>query len=59
VFLALGRLAATLLYNTKVFEPGVLAFAVAPLVVLAAVVTYWQARRLGAVAPIEAIRNEP
>ena len=58
LFLIFGRLASTLLYNTSLWEPGVLLASVAPLLIAALTVCYFQSRRLAEVQPASALRNE-
>lgn len=57
-FLAAGRLASGLLYNTSFGEPAVLVSAIAPLVAVALLVSYVQARRLASVSPVSALRGQ-
>ena len=57
-FLVLGRLAASLLYRTPVADPRILAGATLPLVLTALVISYVQARHLGNVDPVSALRND-
>jgi len=58
LFFALGRLAASLLYNTSFADPRILAVATLPLVLTAFGICYLQARHLGKVNPVSALRNE-
>jgi putative ABC transport system permease protein len=58
VFIALGRLAAGLLYHTSIADPLILACAVLPLAALALAVSYWQARHLALVPPVNALRDD-
>jgi len=57
-FISLGRLAVGLLYNTSITDPVILACAVLPLAALAMAVSYWQARHLACVPPVDALRND-
>jgi predicted permease len=57
-FLALGRLAANLLYQTSPADARILAAATLPLILTAIAICYLQARRLGNVDPVSALRNE-
>jgi len=57
-FLALGRLAASLLYNTPLADPSILAAATLPLLLPAFAICYLQSRRLGQVDPLSALRHE-
>ena len=52
VFFALGRIAASLLYNTSFTDPLILIAAILPLVLTAFVICYLQARQLGRVDPV-------
>jgi hypothetical protein len=58
LFLALGRLAASLLYQTSPTDARVLAGATLPLVLTALAICYLQARRLGNVDPVAVLRNQ-
>jgi hypothetical protein len=58
LFLVLGRLAASLLYMTPVSDPRILAGAILPLALTALVICYVQARHLGNVDPVSALRND-
>jgi putative ABC transport system permease protein len=58
LFLALGRFAASQLYQTTVGDPRILAAATLPLVLTALVICYSQARELGAVDPVRAMKGE-
>jgi predicted permease len=57
-FLALGRFATSLLYETRLGDPRVLFVATAPLMLTAFAICYFQARRLGKVDPVSALRND-
>ena len=58
LFFILGRLAAGLLYQTSVADPRILVAAILPLVVTALGICFLQARHLGKVDPVSALRNE-
>jgi ABC-type antimicrobial peptide transport system permease subunit len=58
LFLVLGRLASSLLYKTPVSDPRILAGATLPLALTALVICYVQARHLGNVDPVSALRND-
>jgi putative ABC transport system permease protein len=58
VFLAAGRLASSLLYNTSYADPRVIAAAVILLSGMSMVVIYTQARRLASVSPVLALRED-
>ena len=58
LFLGLGRLAASLLYKTPLADLRILVAATLPLVLTALVICYIQARHLGNVDPVSALRNE-
>lgn len=58
LFLGLGRLAASLLYRTPLADPRILAAATLPLVLTAFIICYVQARHLGDVDPVSALRND-
>jgi predicted permease len=57
LFLALGRLAASLLYKTPLADPVILAAAILPLVLAAFAICYLQARNMGKIDPVSALRN--
>jgi predicted permease len=58
LFFALGRLATSLLYNTSIADPRILITAILPLVLTAFAICYLQARRLGKVNPVSALRDQ-
>jgi predicted permease len=57
LFLALGRLAANLLYRTPLADLPILTAATLPLVLTAFAVCYLQARNVGKIDPVSALRN--
>ena len=57
LFMVVGRLAASLLFNTSTLEPSVVLMAIAPLAAASMLVSYWQARRLASVSPVAALRE--
>jgi putative ABC transport system permease protein len=57
LFVALNRLAGSLLDNTSTLEVRVLVLAVAPLVAAAMLVSFLQARQLASVSPVSALRE--
>jgi ABC-type antimicrobial peptide transport system permease subunit len=57
-FLAAGRLASSLLYNTSYADPRVIAGAVILLSAVSMAVVYTQARRLASVSPVLALRDD-
>jgi hypothetical protein len=57
LFFALGRLAASLLYNTSLADPRILIASILPLVLTGFGICYLQARYLGKVNPAIALRN--
>ncbi len=56
-FIAAGRGVSGLLYNTSFTDPAALAATVAPLLLTALAVTWMQARQLGKVSPLIALRG--
>jgi len=58
LFFAFGRLATSLLYNTSIADPRILISAILPLVLAAFAICYLQARRLGKVNPVSALRDQ-
>lgn len=58
LFFLLVRLAEGLLYGTAAADPAILFPAVAPLLLVTFAVSYAQARRLGKVNPVMALRGE-
>lgn len=57
LFIALGRLTASLLYQTSTMELRVMVLAIAPLAAASMLVSYLQARRLASVSPVSALRD--
>jgi hypothetical protein len=58
VFLAVGRLVSSLLYNTSYADSRVLAGAVIPLSTVSMAVVYLRARQLASVSPVLALRED-
>jgi predicted permease len=58
LFFGFGRLTASLLYQTSPADPWILTAAVLPLVVTALAICFVQARHLGKVDPVSALRND-
>jgi ABC-type antimicrobial peptide transport system permease subunit len=58
LFLASGRAAASLLYDTSFGDARILATAIVPLAAAALAISYAQARRLAGVQPVSALRND-
>jgi putative ABC transport system permease protein len=58
LFLASGRAAASLLYDTSFGDARILAAAIVPLAAAALAISYAQARRLAGVQPVSALRND-
>ena len=56
-YVAIGRLATSLLYNTSATEFQVVSLAVTPLAAASLLVSYLQARRLASVSPVSALRE--
>ena len=57
VFLGLGRLVTSLLYSTSFADPRILTAATLPLLLTAFAICYLQARHLGKINPVSALRN--
>jgi putative ABC transport system permease protein len=58
LFVAIGRAAARLLYATSIDDPRILLGAALPLAAAAMSISYLQARRLAAISPLRALRDE-
>ena len=58
LFFAFGRIAANQLYNTSFTDPRILIAAILPLVLTAFVICYLQARHVGKIDPVFALRNQ-
>jgi putative ABC transport system permease protein len=58
MFISLGRLLSTLLYETSSSDPRIMAGVATGLVSLALAAAWLQARRLAGVSPIVALRGE-
>jgi len=57
LFFAIARMAANLLYQTSYSDPRILIAAILPLLLTALAICYWQARHLGKVNPVFALKN--